>query len=420
MTERLLQYIWQFQYFNTNNLQTKQLQDLQIIFPGNSNPNQGPDFLNGKIKIDNTTWAGSIELHINSGDWKLHNHSNDKNYNNVILHVVWKDDVDLQLPFPTLELHNKVSKILLKKYEELVHSQYFIPCENHLQEINELVLAKWKESLLVQRLQQKAVYIESLLKKNNQHWEECFWWMLARNLGTKINSDAFEKMAQSISLKILGKHKNQLIQLEALLLGQAGLLTENFDEDYPIMLKKEFRFLQNKYKLKEAYYPLYFLRMRPANFPTIRLAQLAMLIHESSNLFDTIREIQNCTDAENLFKVTANDYWHYHYIFDETSAFKRKSIGKEMIRNILINTVIPMLYAYGYFNNKESFKTKALNWMEQLSPEKNNITKGFETLNIKNKSAFDSQALIHLKHEYCDHKRCLECAIGNNILKIVK
>ena len=420
MTERLLQYIWQFQYLNAYNLQTTQAQDLQIIFQGNYNTNQGPDFLNGKIKIDATTWAGNIELHINSSDWKLHNHSNDKNYNNVILHVVWNDDVDLQLPFPTLELQNRVSKLLLKKYEELVQSQYFIPCENHLDEINELILAKWKERLLIERLQQKTIYIEGLLKKNNLHWEESFWWMLARNFGTKINSDAFEKMAQSIPINVLAKHKNQLIQLEALLMGQAGLLNEHFEEDYPILLQKEFRFLQKKYKLKEKHHPLYFLRMRPANFPTIRLAQLAMIIHESNHLFDTIREVQHCHDVEKLFNVTANDYWHYHYVFDETSAFKKKTLGKEMIRNILINTVIPMLYAYGYFNNKESFKTKALLWMEQLPSEKNNITKGYESLGIKNNSAFDSQALIQLKHEYCDHKHCLQCAIGNSILKIVK
>ena len=420
MTERLLQYIWQFQYLNASNLQTTQAQDLQIIFQGNYNTNQGPDFLNGKIKIAATTWAGSIELHINSSDWKLHNHSNDKNYNNVILHVVWNDDVDLQLPFPTLELQNKVSKFLLKKYEELMQSQYFIPCENNLHEINELTLAKWKESLLVERLQQKAIYIEGFLKKNNQHWEETFWWMLARNFGTKINSDAFEKMAQSIPINILAKHKNQLLQLEALLMGQAGLLKGNFEEDYPIMLQKEFCFLQKKYKLKETHHPLYFLRMRPANFPTIRLAQVAMITHESNHLFDTIRGIQHCNDVEKLFNVTANDYWYYHYVFDEKSAFKKKTLGKEMISNILINTVIPMLYAYGYFNNNELFKTKAVLWMEQLSSEKNNITRGYELLGIKNNSAFDSQALIQLKHEYCDHKHCLQCAIGNSILKITK
>ncbi|MFT3911872.1 MAG: DUF2851 family protein [Ferruginibacter sp.] len=419
MTERLLQYIWQFQHLNSNELQTTDAQTLQVIFAGNYNSNQGPDFLNGKIKIDNTTWIGSIELHINSSDWELHNHSNDKNYNNVILHVVWNDDINLQLPFPTLELKNRVSKLLLGKYEELMQAQYFIPCEKHLHEINELVITKWKESLLVERLQQKVIYIETLLKNNKQHWEETFWWVLARNFGVKINCDTFEKIAQSIPLNLLAKHKNQLIQLEALLMGQAGLLGPNFEEDYPIMLYKEYSFLQKKYKLKPVHLPLYFLRMRPANFPTIRLAQLAMMVHESRHLFDNIKETAEVREAEKLFDITANDYWHYHYVFDEAGTFKKKTLGKEMIHNLFINTVIPMLYAYGYFNSKETFKHKAMRWMEQIAAENNRITKGYELLGIKNNSAFDSQALIQLKNEYCDQKRCLQCAIGNSILKEV-
>ncbi len=417
MTERLLQYIWQFQYLNAVALQTTQLQSLQIIFAGNYNTNQGPDFLNAKIRIEKTTWAGNVELHINSSDWKLHNHSSDKNYNNVILHVVWNDDVDLDVSFPTLELKSRVSKLLLTKYTELMEQQHFIPCENHIAGINKIVLVKWKESLLIERLQQRTIYIESLLKKNNQHWEETFWWMLARNFGTKVNSDAFEKIAQSIPVKIIAKHKNQLIQLESLLMGQAGMLNKIFGEDYPVMLQKEYYFLQRKYQLKPSNHALYFLRMRPANFPTIRLAQLAMMIHHAHHLFDAVKDATSVKEVEKLFDVTANDYWHYHYVFDEVGSFKKKTVGKEMIHNILINTVIPMLYTYGYFNNNEKFKSKSLLWMEQLAAEKNNITKGYESLGIENKSAFDSQSLIQLKKLYCDHKRCLQCAVGNSILK---
>ncbi len=205
MTERLLQYIWQYQHFNTCNLQTTQAQPLQVIKPGLYNTNQGPDFLNAKIKMEDTTWAGSIELHINSSDWKLHNHSNDPNYNNVILHVVWNDDIDLGLPFQTLELQSKVSKLLLVKYGELMEERRFIPCEDHFSEVSDIIHSKWKESLLIERLQHKTVFIGQFLKKNNQHWEETFWWMLARNFGIHINSDAFEKMAQSISMNILIK-----------------------------------------------------------------------------------------------------------------------------------------------------------------------------------------------------------------------
>lgn len=418
MTERLLQYIWQFQYFNNHDLQTTDGDALQIIFPGTYNSNQGPDFLNGKIKIGNTTWAGSIELHIHASDWKLHNHSNDKNYNNVVLHVVWKNDAELLLPFSTLELYNKVSKLLLEKYETLMLNQHFIPCEKQIATINELVIMKWKERLLVERLQQRSVQIEIMLKQNNQHWEECFWWMLARNFGVKINSDAFEEMAKSIPLNVLSKHKTQLIQIEALLLGQCRLLDKNFEDDYPILLQREYRFLQKKYGLKKIQHAIYFLRMRPANFPTIRLAQLAVLIHQSSHLFNIIKDMDHVADVEKCFDVTANDYWHYHYMPDEISLFRKKTLGKEMIRNILINTVIPMIYTYGHFNKRETFERKAMLWMEQLSAEKNSITKCFEQLGIINKSAFDSQALIQLKIEYCDRKHCLQCAIGNSILKI--
>ncbi len=417
MNEQLLQYIWQFQYFNAGLLQTTEGKDLQVIKPGTHNTNQGPDFINAKIKIDNTLWAGSIELHINTSDWKLHNHSNDKNYSNVILHVVWNADIELILPFPTLELKNRIPKLLLKKYNELMQETHFIPCQNLINRVSTLTMISWKERLMIERLQNRSVHIESLLKQNNQHWEEVFWRMLSRNFGSIINSEAFEKMASSIPFNVLAKHKHQIHQLEALLQGQAGLLDRVFKDDYPQMLQKEHRFLQMKYKLEKIHAPIYFLRMRPANFPTIRLSQLAALVHQSRHLFSSVKEITHFKNVEELFSVTANDYWHYHYVFDEAATFKKKTTGKQMIRNIMINTVVPVLYAYGYFNNIEMYKIKALKWMGQASAEKNSITKGFEMLGLVNKNAYDSQALIQLKKEYCDQKQCLQCAIGNKILK---
>jgi hypothetical protein len=416
MTEQLLHYIWQFRYFNTGNLQTTDLREIEIINPGNYNTNQGPDFLNAKIKIDKTIWAGSVELHINTSDWRSHKHSSDKNYDNVILHVVWNNDAELQLPFSTLELQHRVSNILLKRYEELMQQQQFIPCQAHINNTPAIALISWKDRLVAERLEQKAGNIEKMLQKNKQHWEETFWWLLARNFGIKINSDAFEAIAQSLPLNILAKHKNQIHQIEALLLGQAGLLEKDFTEDYPRMLQKEFVFLRKKYDLPKIHISLYFLRMRPANFPTIRLAQLAVLIKESLHLFSKIKEAENIEEVEKLLSVTANDYWNYHYVPDEPTSFKKKTLGKQMIQNILINTVIPVLYAYGLFNKNEILKTKALHWLEKTAAEKNNITKGFQLLDIENKNAFDSQALIRLKNEYCDHRLCLQCAIGNKIL----
>ncbi|HEX4374386.1 MAG TPA: DUF2851 family protein, partial [Puia sp.] len=418
MTEKLLQFIWQFQYFNLNELKLQSGEDLRIIFPGQFNSNQGPDFSEARIYIDKTLWAGNIELHINSSDWNKHSHDTDKNYDNVILHVVWEDDKsNATKNIPVLVLNNRVSKLLLNKYEELMNNKFFIPCEKNIQSVTEIIWISWKERLLVERLQKKNKVIENYLSQNTYHWEETLWWLIAKNFGIKINAEAFEAIAKTVSTNILAKHKNNIHQLEALLLGQAGLLENEFAEDYPIMLRKEYYFLKKKYKLSPINQPVHFLRMRPGNFPTVRLAQLAMLIHQSLHLFSKIIEIKNVDEIKKLLSVTANDYWHYHYRFDETSAFKKKNLGLQMVNNIIINTIIPIVFAYGNFKNEPAYKTKALQWLEQLSPEKNSIIAGWENINIENKNAFDSQSLLELKNNYCDKKRCLECAVGNALLK---
>ena len=421
MTEKLLQYIWQFQYYNVSSLTTVDEQALQIIFQGNINSNQGPDFSDARIKIDATTWVGNIELHIKSSDWNLHEHSKDKNYKNVVLHVVWQHDKEIKDKngnnLPTLELQSRTSKMLLAKYESLMLTPYFIPCEKQITSINELTFTNFQQRLVAERLEEKSNLIFQFLKENNFNWEETFWWLIAKNFGIKQNSEALESVARSIPLNILIKHKNQIHQLEAILFGQAGLLENGSAEDYPKMLQKEYKFLSKKYNLQRPQIKVLFLRMRPANFPTIRLAQLAILVHKSTHLFSKIIEQEKVADIKNLLNVTANDYWHYHYIFDETSLFKKKKIGSDMINNILINTVIPILFAYGLYHNNQSQKEKAIEWLEQISSEKNIITKGFENLAIKNKNSFHSQSLIQLKNNYCNHKRCIECAVGNFILK---
>ena len=417
MTERLLQYIWQFQYFNRNNLLTEEGEQLQIMHPGSINSNQGPDFTDAKVKINETTWAGSIEIHINTSDWRNHKHSSDKNYKNVILHVVWQHDINLDLPCSTLILEDKVPKLLLSKYDELMNAGNFIACEKNVQQVNSLTWQSWKERLLVERLEQRTQHIFDQLKKNNNHWEETFWCLLAKNFGIKLNSIAFERIARSVPVNILAKHKGQIHQLEALLFGQAGLLDEAFTEDYPVMLQKEYRFLKKKYNLQKIEGSLIFLRMRPSNFPTIRLAQLAMLVHNSLHLFSKIKEANDLKNIKQLLQVTANDYWHYHYVFDETSAFKKKKLGEQMTGNILINTVVPILFAYGHYHHENVYKDKALQWLEDIKAEKNSITNGFESLQVENKNAFDSQALIQLKNEYCNKKRCLDCSVGNKLLR---
>ncbi|MGG9972270.1 DUF2851 family protein [Ferruginibacter sp. SUN002] len=419
MTERLLQYIWQFQYFNKSTLTTSDDESLEIIHPGTFNTNQGPDFLNAKIKIKNTVWAGNIELHINTSDWDKHHHTGDDNYKNIVLHVVWNNDQALPQPFPVVALHDKVSKLLLKKYDELMKADTFIACEKSIHLIEPIVWSIWKERLLVERLQQRSAMILQYAAQRNFHWEEIFWWLIAKNFGVKINAEAFEQMARSIPINILAKNKDQIHRIEALLFGQAGLLKTEFNESYPTMLKKEYNFLAKKYKLAPSNVPLHFLRMRPSNFPTVRLAQLAMLIHKSKHLFSFVKEMGSYKQVAALLDVTANDYWHYHYLFDEVSSYKEKKLGTQMMNNILINTIVPILFTYGHYHNESVYKDKALLWLEQIATEKNSITAGYMALGVSNKNAFDSQALIQLKNEYCNKKKCLECTIGNKLLKIV-
>jgi hypothetical protein len=414
--EKLLQYIWQFQYFNKSELQTTAGEKLQIVFPGKMNSNQGPDFTNAQIKIDNTILAGSIELHLKTSQWDEHGHSDDANYKNVILHVVLENDLPTA-SVPVLELQSRISNLLLDRYTDLMNSANFIPCANAISEVKEIIWHSWKERLLAERLTRKSSIVFKFLEENNAHWEESFWWMLARNFGMKVNNEAFEYMARTIPVNILAKYKNQIHQLEALLFGQAGLLNESFNEDYPKLLQREYKFLKKKYDLKPIHGGVHFLRMRPGNFPTIRLSQLAALIQNSAHLFSKILETEKISEIKKLFDVTANDYWHYHYRFDEASSFKKKVIGKEMIENVIINTIVPVLFAYGLYHKEEKYKNKALRWLEELSSEVNTIIKGFTGLKVSSKSAFDSQALIELKTQCCDHKHCLQCAVGNAILK---
>jgi hypothetical protein len=421
MTEKLLHFIWQHQYFNTNALETESKEPLQIICCGNYNSNQGADFLNATIKIGNIKFAGNIEMHVKASDWHKHKHSADKNYTNVILHVVWQNDAVVtdkySNPYPTLVIAPLVPKIVLKRYEQLMNDASAIHCKKYLPALSEIGWIKWKETLAIERLQTKSEKVFALLKATNRHWEEVFWRMIAANFGMKVNSELFEQIAATISINILAKHKNQIHQLEAMLLGQANLLNENFSDDYPLLLKKEYQFLQKKYRFASVNMSPQFLRMRPANFPTIRLAQLAMLIHQSTHLFSTAKELQHVTDIENLLSVSCNDYWHYHYRFDEPSTYLPKRLGTATINTIIINTIVPVVFAYGVLHQDEILKEKALNWLLHLKAESNAITDCWRQTHIRCNNALESQAMLQLIHYYCYEKKCLQCAVANKILQ---
>ena len=367
MTERLLQFIWQLRYFNKNGLVTTKGEPLQIIFPGNYNTNQGPDFSEARIKIANTTWAGNIELHIKTSDWDKHGHQDDKNYNTVVLHVVWEDDTnndqvtgnEIEKPLPVLELKDKVSKLLLTRYEDLMNSSTFIPCQKTVHSVPGIIWKAWKERLMAERLILKAKTIENYLLQDNFHWEETCWWLLARNFGMNINADAFEQIARSIPMTILAKHKHQDISAGSFAIWTGRIIKGKIYRRLTRkMLQKEYKFLSRKYNLTPVPCSIFFLRMRPGNFPTIRLAQLAMLVNQSAHLFSKIKEAASVNEVKKWFDVTANDYWHYHYLFDENSSFKKKRLGATMIDNLVINTITPILFAYGHHSMSRNIRIK--------------------------------------------------------------
>lgn len=418
MNERLLQFIWQFQYFNQRELQLFSGEPFSIAHTGQFNSNQGPDFLHATIRIGGAIVSGNIELHVKTSDWHRHAHDDDVNYRNVILHVVWTNDMpQTESSLPLLELQDRIPKLLLQQYTAWMTQPTAIPCAGQLTQVNELVWSSWKERLLVERLTKKMAVVETCLSQNNFHWEETFWWLIARNFGITVNANTFEAIARSIPVNILGRHKNQIHQVEALLFGQAGLLEKQFAEKYPRMLKREYHFLQKKYGLIQRHKPVQFLRMRPMNFPTVRLAQLAMLIHQSSHLFSIIKETTLLREIRYLLQVTANDYWHTHYLFDETAEHAPKRTGEAMVNNIVINTVTPILFAYARASGEKYYQQKAMQWLEELPPENNTIVREFLKLGVRNTTAFDSQALVELRGSYCNAKRCLDCAVGNAILK---
>ncbi len=416
MTERLLQFIWQFQYFNMAELETVNGELLQVLQPGQWNHHQGPDFGNARIRIGDKCWAGNVELHLYASDWTKHEHNEDRNYANIILHVVWiNDDMRLSDKMPTLELQDRIPNLLLTRYESWMQANTFVPCSAHIAGVDPLVWTAWKDRLLIERLNRKCVQVRAMLNANNNHWEETLWWLLARNFGLHVNADAFEELARSLPVKIVTRHRAQIHQLEALLFGQAGLLKSNGEDKYFTLLKKEYEFYCSKYGLAAIYTPMHFLRMRPPAFPTIRLAQLAMLLHTSGNLLAAVLDALHIGDLQGLLNITANDYWHYHYTFEQTSPYHPKTLGAAMTDTIIINTFVPIAYAYGTLHNEEKYITNALNWLCTANAEKNAVVTAFTSVGVKCKVAADSQSLLELKTQYCNKKRCLDCAVGKVI-----
>jgi hypothetical protein len=426
MNEHLLHCIWQQQLFDHSNLQTTDGEEIVIEKIGTANCNAGPDFLDARIRIGSTLWVGNVEIHTQSSMWTAHKHHTQKSYNSVILHVVAEhNDIACTArgtKIPTLVL--PIDAELLAVSKQLIEGTRKIMCYNELPAIDTFLQNMVFDRLVVERFERKSIHALALLEQNNNSWEETCYQMLARSFGAPVNSSAFEQLAQTLPLKILAKHSNSLMQLEALLFGQTGLLTQEIDASpkttngYYQTLQKEFSFLQKKYALTPLEGCIWkFSRMRPGNFPTIRIAQLAQFLLQSRGTTSKILHCETIDELKQLFVLQLHEFWHNHYSFTHTSPPRTKSLGESTIHSIIINTIVPFLFAYGSYHNNESIKQRALDFLETLPAEQNSIISIWEDCSVQCKSAFRSQALLQLYNEYCTQRKCLQCAIGKQVLR---
>lgn len=424
-TEDFLHYVWKFRLFDANELKTVAGEAIYIYSVGIHNTHSGPDFTNARIRIGDTVWAGNVEIHVPSSDWRKHNHTNDEAYGNVILHVVYRDDEPVILPdgnkLPTLELENRLSPGLYNRFHALVYgNQSIIPCEASIGNVDEMTIRTWLTRVLIERLEKRAETVISALNQNRGDWEETFYQFLASNFGFKTNALPFEMLAKSLPQSILAKHKNNSLQIEALVFGQAGFLEDDVVDDYPQKLKAEYNFLRKKYNLTPIENHLWkFMRMRPQNFPTIRLAQFSALIVKSNHLFSKILDIREVKGLRDLFtEIQVNPYWEDHFRFDIASKPSSKNLGQSSVDVLLLNTFTTFLFSYGKHLQLEYYINRSMKLLDNLPKEENNIIDDFDVLGVKVKTAFESQALLELRNNYCNFKKCLQCGIGNKILKL--
>jgi hypothetical protein len=422
MREDFLHFIWKYRlYFQ--NLETTSGEAVEVVSPGQHNSDSGPDFSHAQIRIGETLWAGNVEVHLKSSDWFAHQHHSDEAYSNVILHVVYENDREIPdrngRPLTTLELKGKFNEKIYLKYYYFLNNKNWIPCEKDIHYLSVEKARIWLDRLLVERMERKANELSNLLEHNKNNFEETFYQVLAGNFGFKVNEQPFRMLATMLPLQILGKHKNSLYQIEALLFGTAGLLNSDFEDDYPAKLKKEYAFLQKKYALVPIQGHLWkFMRLRPPNFPTIRIAQFAALVNKSQKLFSKIIETENLKELISFFDVTASAYWEDHFVFGKSSSHSKKQLGRDAIHNILLNTAVQLLFLYSIVKGDEQYREKAIALLMEIEPESNAITRGWDGIGLKASNAFESQALIELKNNYCKLKKCLHCSIGLNLLKM--
>ena len=422
MKEDLLHFIWGQNKLHGRQLTSTAKEALYVKAPGTLNKHAGPDFFNAQVEIENRLWAGNVEIHLKSSDWYAHHHETDPRYDNVILHVVWEDDLSIfrkdGSQIPTLELKDHVPVSLLKGYQALLNkgSSKFINCEKHFGEMDSFMQEQWYDRLYVERLENKSEVIQEHLKYTKNDWEAVLFVLMARSFGSKINGELFMNRARQLDFSIVRKIKDDLLTLESLLFGYFGLLSEpDCTDTYYIQLREEYQYLARKFDLSSMAELPRFYGLRPAGFPTLRLSQLANLYHRKEGIFSTLMKAGNFDDLHTLCAVKSSPYWDNHYTFGKVSRRSVKKTSQSFLDLLMINVLVPMRFCYDSYYGRDSSE-RLLEWAQELPAEKNTIVDGFKSLGAKTKNAFQSQAQIELYNNYCSKNKCLQCRLGAHLL----
>jgi len=422
VAEELLHFIWQFRLFNQLELYSTDDEEIKIQFVGELNRDAGPDFLYARISIGGTLWTGHVELHVDGGDWVKHGHHRDAAYNNVILHVVYENSAPVYRDdgtcVPCLPLGRLLSVDVILRYKEVMHNLHWIPCERHLASISAIVKRQMLDRLAVERLEVQYARIGASYEETKGDWERVLFRQLCRSFGMKVNAEAFMQLGYLVNVSLIRKYCKEPLKIEALLFGQAGFLATAQD-DYGLYLRTEFSYLRGLHGLEELTgFTWKFMRMRPANFPTFRLAQLASVYAANPYLFE---HILNCKNVDDLFTILAvpafSSYWACDYRFDQRTAQHELTLSKDFINHLVINAFVPITFAYAKKTGLTLLQDRALEWLATTKAENNAIVRAYRARGCAATSAADSQALLQLKRNYCDRKRCLSCMVGHAILK---
>lgn len=418
MTEDFLHYLWQNKLF-TRPITTILGESIQVLNTGYHNFNAGPDFSDARLRIGDTLWAGNVEIHVNSSDWFKHGHDHDEAYQNVVLHLVFNHDAKNKFPgMPICELADLIDLNLFEAYKKFIASKHFVPCINLIKEVPESELILWLERMLIEKLEHRADFIQDALSCSTDDWEEALYQIIARSFGFSINALPFEMLARSLPFRILARHADNPMQVEALIFGQAGMLTQDLVDPWGQALFNEYSFLRKKYQLVPIAASLWrFLRLRPVNFPTIRLSQFADFICKNAGLLARVLSMDTIDEMTGLFKIKASAYWDDHYVFDKESAGEEKRPGISAIQLVIMNAILPFMFVYGTSISNDVLCNKTLSLFEKLPGEKNSVIRQWQAAGLNVSSAYYTQALMELKTSYCDKRKCLSCRIGNILFK---